>query len=243
MLIRGTCFFFVVVSLSTILSSCATPQPGSSGGRPRYELLGLLNEYGGRPLSDPFLVEDFYGSEKAAANRFEKVLREFCADESLPQNWLRVKEKKEQGGGILFGSKEITASINTSYSVSPHGGFLGERVGVLSKSTLRSASRADMLRYVAGAYIRYGDLNSAHRALFSMANNYRKMCVVVYFLQRLGCSDIRFYVADTIPAGLVLTFSPSAEVKAVTGIRREIRPDELKALFPFGPKEEKLPHL
>jgi hypothetical protein len=41
----------------------------------------------------------------------------------------------------------------------------------------------------------------------------------------------------------VVTFSPSAEVKAVTGIRREIRPDELKALFYSRLKEKKLPHL
>ncbi len=50
-----------------------------------------------------------------------------------------------------------TASINASYSVDPRYGFAGQREGILSKSALRLALRADMFRYVVETYIRYGD--------------------------------------------------------------------------------------
>jgi len=210
-----------------------------SRGNARFELLGMLDEYGGRPLDDAGSIERFYPAETAKADHFEKVLGEVCADESLPKDWLR---DKENAGHIHFIGKVIAASINSSYVADSRYGFGGDAVGVLAPSVLRSASKADMLRYIAGAYVRYGDDQSAHRAFFSAPNNGGKFCVLTDFLSRLGCDDIRFYDDQATPTGGVLTFRPSAEVKAVTGISREITPEELKALF-FNPfKEERLPH-
>jgi len=146
---------------------------------------------------------------------------------------------------ILFGSTEITAAINTSYTVDKRYGFGGQRAGVLAPKVLRSASRADMLRYVAGTYLRFGDYQSAHRAFFYAPNNFSKFCVLTDFLPRLGCSNLRFYDdTDTLsaPSVLVLTFRPSPEVEAVTGIRREVTVKELRAMDYSHLRAKKLPH-
>ncbi|EDY16884.1 hypothetical protein CfE428DRAFT_5513 [Chthoniobacter flavus Ellin428] len=242
-------FLFILAGLSFLLSASTIAQAGPPAGRARFELLGMLDEYEGRSLPDPahsapsdgFLIESFYGSEVAAANHFEKVLREFCVEESLPQNWKRLDEKETEGGHIFFGSTEITAAINTSFTADPRDPLHG----VVAAEVLRSATRADMLRYVAGAYVRFGDYQSAHRAFFHAANNFSKFCVLTDFLSRLGCRHLRFYDdtdAGTAPSILVLTFRPSLKVKAVTGIRRELTAKELKAMDYSHLKEKKLPH-
>ena len=233
-----------------IFSSCSrqgiTRSPSIPQGRPRFELLGMLDEYGGRPMNDDSFIESFYPSEAAVADHFETVLREFCADESLPKDWHRIKEA---AGHITFSGRRIAASINTSYVADARYGFGLYPVGVLARTVSKCASRADMLRYVVGAYIRYGDcdgrldnLKSDHRAFFSMANNYFKVCVLENFLSRLGCANICFYTAEnSTPSLLFLTFGPSEKVKVLTGIRREITLREMMIRNP-DLKEAKRPH-
>jgi hypothetical protein len=207
----------------------------------------MLDEYGGRPMDDASFIERFYPSEAAAADHFETVLRQFCVDESLPREWHRAKGS---AGHITFSGGRIAAAINTSYSADARYGFGLYRVGVLSRSVSRAASRPDMLRYVVGAYIRYGDCDgrlknskSAHRAFFNMANNYSKVCILVDFLSRLGCTNIRYYTSEnTVPTSSFLSFSPSPEVRALTGIRHEMTPQEIKA-WNSALKETKRPQL
>lgn len=213
-----------------------------SRGNARFELLGMLDEYGGRSLEEAAPIESFYPNETAKADHFEKVLGEFCVDEPLPKVWLRTKES---AGHIVFFGRRIAESINSSYVADARYGFGGGKVGVLAPSAVRSASKAEMLRYIAGAYVRYGDDQSAHRAFFRAANNGGKFCVLTDFLSRLGCDEIRFYddhEAETVPTSCVLTFRPSAEVKAITGVLREVAPEELKVLFSDLLKEQELPH-
>jgi hypothetical protein len=213
-----------------------------SRGKARFELLGMLDEYGGRPLDEAASIESFYPDEAAKADHFEKVLEEFCAEGSLPKDWLR---KKESAGHLDFFGRRIAESINGSYVADARYGFGLGKVGVLAPRVLRSASKEEMLRYIAGAYVRRGDYQSAHRAFFSAANNEGKFCVLTDFLSRLGCDEIRFYdnhEAEAVPTTCVLTFRPSAEVKTITGIRREVTPEELKALFSDLLKEQQLPH-
>ena len=206
----------------------------------------MLDEYESRPMDDASFIERFYPSEAAAADHFEALLREFCAHESLPKDWHRAKGS---AGHITFSGSRIAAAINTSYSAYARYGFGSYRVGVVSRSVSRSASRADMLRYVVGSYIRFGDCDgrlnnskSAHRAFFNMANNHSKVCVLVDFLPRLGCTNIRYYTSEnTVPTSSILLFSPSPEVRARTGIRHEMTPQEIK-VWNSALKEAKRPH-
>lgn len=211
----------------------------------RFELLGMLDEYGGRRLDDPDCIENFYGSEVAAAERFEKVLGEFCTAEGLPKDWHR---ETDSVGHISFTGERIAAAINTSYFEDKRYGFGLGPVGVLSSKLMRSASRAEMLRYVVGAYKRYGDahgtfqdVKAAPRAFFSTANNHSKFCVLTDFLSRLGCTHLRFYLdSGGAPSFCLLAFRPSDRVKAATGIRREITREEVRSID-SGAKQTKLP--
>lgn len=210
----------------------------------------MLDEYGGRPLDwdSGTFIERFYPAETAEAAQFERLLREFCTDESLPKDWHRTKGS---AGHITFSGSRIAAAINTSYSADAGYGYGMYQVGALSRSVSRDASRGDMLRYVTGAYFRFGDYNgrflnskSSPRAMFSMANNYSKACVLVDFLSRLGCTNVRCYDttrAMTVPTQIVLTFSPNDEVRACLGIRREMTQQELQ-VWSSDLKEAKLPH-
>ena len=164
------------------------------------------------------------------------MLREFCVEESLPPHWSITTDK---AGHIDFHGERIAASINKSYALTEHApGPTGE----LKRSVVRSATRADMLLYVTGAYMRYGDTDLWHpkgpnprRAFFSTANSGSKFRVLKHFLSRLGCTNIRLYdssEAMTIPTQSYLSFSPTDEVKAATGIRREVTREEMKVIGP-----------
>lgn len=188
-------------------------------------------------MESPSFIDRFYPSELAVAHHFEEVLREFCAEESVPTDWHRERSK---AGHITFTSRRIAALINSNYSVSVVWGFASERSGTLAPSVLESASRADMLRYVAGSYTRFGDYKgrfknskSTLRAFFLSPNSVTKFVLLRDVLVRLGCSNVRLYNdfgSNLVPTTYVLTFSPTAEVKAVTGIRHEISLPELKAM-------------
>jgi len=242
----------VTACLAIILTSCSLIPAHQAAhhpkGRARYEILGMLDEYGGRPLYDAASIESFYGNEKPAADHFEKVLGEFCAEESLPKDWRRA----DAGGGgrIEFTGTRIASAINASYTKDARAGFGLYDVGVVSASVRRAASRDDMLRYVAGAYIRYGDPDhpsgpgADRRAFINVANNYTKLSLLTDFLTRLGCTNLRYYIDDSsAPTGSLLAFTPTPEVKAATGVAREITEAEIKKWNPSLKLQTKLPHV
>jgi hypothetical protein len=181
-----------------------------SRGRTRFEVFGMLNEYASR-VPDGATIEGFYSSEvetrPAVVAHFEELLREFCGEEHLAPKY---EKKNYPQGGIAFVSPPIAEVIDKYY-----------RTGALDESVFDDASDEDLLRYVAGAYLREGDRKK--RAVLYMANAARKMRTVGVILARLGCKHVRMYSSrmKLIPTTYVLLFSPSPKVKTNLGILSE----------------------
>lgn len=228
----------LLACLALVLVSCSGPRSAHvfdpSKGHARFEVLGMLDDYMCRPLGRGSFIERFYPGEAAEADRFEKLLGEFCTEESLPAHWRRNKEKE---GHITFSGLEIAKAINSNYKAFDDGFYTHSSIGpagMLSPAVLKSATEADLLRYVTGCYARCGDhafladSKAPHRAVFSRPNCSRKFELLADVLERLGCSKIRLYHSqELIPTTLVLTFCPSQKVKESTGIRREVSAAEM----------------
>ena len=182
--------------------------PPAPPGKAKFELLGMLNEYIER-RTDGKTIEKFYGDDLPIIPHFEEVLKQFCREEHLPAEYGPM-----QGGDLT--SPAIASAIDKYY-----------RNGTLDESVFNGASEEDLLRYVAGAYLRFGD--EKKRSLFLMYNAPEKMRTVGHVLAKLGCTKIRLYDSGyhLVPTTFVLLFSPSPKVKEKLGIRAEAVPGKI----------------
>jgi hypothetical protein len=189
------------------LADVATP-----AGRAKFEIFGMLDEYGGRYM-DGSRVEGFYPSESALAEHFESLLPAFCAEEGIDGAF----EKRVDDGHTIFYSSAIAAAINRQYS---NNGLKG--------SFFDGASTDDKLRYLKGTYLRYG--YNKNIAAFCMADAPAKLHTVGVLLARLGCTHVELYsTGDTmVPTSLVLLFTPSPVVKESLGIEKVVTVSDLK---------------
>ena len=221
----------LLACFALFIVSCAGPRTvhvyDPAKGHARFEILGMLEAYMGRPLGKGDFIEN---SGPARADHFEKLLGEFCDEEGLPQHWRR---KKHRRGYYTFTGQEIAQSINRSfepfkagYYTEPPGPY-----GGLSLAVFRSATQADLLRFVLGCQSRY--CSKPDRALFNGANAGDTFIMLADALKRLGCTNIRLYLSqDLIPTSTILIFTSSKKVQDRTGIRHEVTYSEMKKLRP-----------
>ncbi|MHB1081354.1 MAG: hypothetical protein ACYC67_18300 [Prosthecobacter sp.] len=186
----------------------------------------MLQVYMGRPLGKKDFIESF---GPARADHFEKLLGEFCDEEGLPYHWRR---KKHWRGFYTFTGKEIAQAINSCFEAYKGGCYTQPPgpYGSLSPAVFRSATQADLLRFVLGCKSRYCSTN---RALFNAANGGDTFMMLADALKRLGCTNIRLYLSkDLVPTTTLLIFTPSKKVQDRTGIRHEVTYFELKRSWP-----------
>lgn len=232
---------FAVALVTLGLTACSVSRPATGpvlplipGSRARYEILGMLSEYQGRTLGADE-IESFYPSEKDGAAHFEALLREFCDQEQIPKRWRR---SKGEVGHVTFSSAKITAMLDAHYMAQGDRFWFVENGrrrpawhGTLKPSVILSASRAEQLRYVRGCHMRSGTGAPEWTALFHSANEFRKFALLAEVLRRLGCRNVKVYndyASGNVPTSYVLTFTPTVEIKALTGIQREVTPAELR---------------
>jgi len=211
--------FMVITAVVVMLAGCVhkceiAPAPLAATGHTRFEVFGMLGEYVARD-TDGIRIEEFdgyYPTETGAAAHFEKLLRAFCAEEGINPTF---DKKVGSEGDIIFFSPAIAAVIDRHYTN-----------GTLDESVFDGASDEDLLRYVAGAYLRFGD--DKKRAVIVELNAGRKLHTVGIVLSRLGCSGVKlYYTTNLVPASCVLVFSPSQRVKKRLGILKELAVSEL----------------
>ena len=218
-----------IISAAVMVSCASRHQVGIQGplnGHPRFEIFGMLDEYWGRQLADS-RIESFYPDERTAADHFEKLLSEFAKDERVPPHWRR---HVGSSGHVTFDNLAVAAAINSYYRIDPDlSTSPSTPAGTLDSKIFEGASRADMLRYIAGAYVRRGDGAGLKRSLFCDANACYKFPMLAEILRHLGCRNVILYSnagSDLIPTGYLLTFSATTEVRSALGIEREISDDE-----------------
>ena len=207
--------FMVMAFAVALLAGCVhksenVPAPLAVAGHTRFEVFGMLDEYVGR-FSDGQLIETFSGGETALAAHFERLLRAFCTEEGINPTF---DKKVGQEGCIMFFSPAIADAIDRHYTN-----------GVLDESVFDGVSDEDLLRYVAGAYLRLGD---EKKSVILGANAVQKLHTVGLVLHRLGCSGVKLYCTrDLVPTSVILVFRPSQRVKKRLGIQKEAAVSEL----------------
>ena len=202
----------ILFIMAVLLSACAhqaasTAEPVPSGSA-RYELFGLLSDdwitTAFRRQGAGRTVERFWARESRpdSVARFERVLGEVCREEGIDPHF--SKETDSQGF-VFFYSAPLATFIEHQYTD-----------GHLHREVLATASRGDLLRYVAGAYARAGDKQGAG-IIYPQSRD--KAFSVGHALKTLGCSRVRVYFCEGYPGTHIVTFSPSPLVRQSMGIR------------------------
>ena len=229
---RIACFLLTFAFLSL---SCLLITKEDGGGKeaksrhltaPMYEILGMLSEYLSRfnyytNEPHPGLIESFYPKEMKVVERFEKLLADHADITGLREHW--EKETGKQGH-VRFMSSALADVINSFYV------RIGMRYSVravyekrwvtLDPEVFASTAKDNMLRFLQGAYSRFGlpDKSSA----IMMANAPYKMETIASVLKKLDCSYVMVYVLPSIPHRYQIHFSPSLEVRESLGIQRTV---------------------
>ena len=193
-------------------------------GDARFEILGMLNEYMGRNIEGDY-IEGFFPDERSTADYFERLLRKCAVEEGLERRWIRNTGYQ---GHVTFTGAEIARFINKHYRTK-ESSFVS-----IDPRVLRTASTDQKLRYIAGAYRRYGDGTGSRRAIFSEPNACKRMTLLADVLRSVGCGNVTLYSnagSGYIPTSYILVFSPTDEVRKRTGIQRELSDKELNVLI------------
>ena len=174
-----------------------------------FEMLGMLGEYLGRhgmlDRPQPGLVEGFYPGEQALAKTFEKLVKAYRKETGLAFDH---RFEVEQSGAVRLTSPELADLVNSLY-VSQNG------FSTLDTKLLAGASREQRLRYLEGAYRRFGD---GKQNLIRMANGRAKVVAIAQVLKDLGCTDVVTHEHDGFPMSFEVTFTPTKALFERLGI-------------------------
>lgn len=210
----------VCVLFAVLLGLPAVAHAGSRGAKRRqltpamFEMLGLADEYisrfdyiTGKPR--PGLVESFYPHEIKLSQRYERLIKAHIKQSGVK---LKYTRKVHGQGHISFHSPGLAATINSFYR-------LEGKLATLDHRHLFKASRKNQLRYLKGAYARYGRDASN---LFAMANATYKVTTIGRLLKKLGCTRVEVYTTRTLPTGTDVFFVPGKRLARELGITRNL---------------------
>jgi len=220
---------FLCLSLLTLGGNEAVAQASASEvGRPLFELLGMMTE---RFSPRPGGTETFGGGD-TTSDHFEAILREYCDRLGIEAD---IQNELFPERHLIEIRSPTIALIEEKFFRSPPDG-----VGplYLDKTVFADATDQDLLRYVRGAYLRYGmDGVTASFAMggLAAANKLREVGLV---LSRLGCTDVRLYQTNLnwFGGGFRLLFEPSEIVARAIGAREKMTIEQVaeKGQVPLG---------
>jgi hypothetical protein len=147
------------------------------------EMLGMAAEYisrfdhwSGKPR--PGHVESFYPHEIKLAAAYEKLIAAYQKESGLR---LTYRRKEGPHGHVHLGSDQLSTIINSFY-------VLKNKLATLDRKLILSSSKVCRLRYVTGAYARYGDKG---RNVIRMANAGQKVETIGHVLGHHGVLQTR----------------------------------------------------
>lgn len=216
------CLTILTIIISAFFSNAASLQEAKPSWNekhltePMFEILGLLGEYISRfspytgvPMPD--LIERFYPNEIEKADRLEALLGEHAVITGLKKDWRREIGKQ---GHVWLYSQAWSAIVNSFYVK------VEKKTATLDAGIFDRATQAEMLRFLRGAYARYGSKDKGSTIL--MANAPYKVTTISLVLKKLGCTAIAIYRTYRMPNLFQAHFNPSPAVKEFLGIERTV---------------------
>ena len=169
------------------------------------EYISRFNYYNGKPR--PGFVEHFYPGESKLADVYQKLINDYRQESGA-----KFSCKRKDDGHVQFGSAVLAGIINSFYKTV-------DKLATLDIKHLMGADRECRLRYLLGAYRRYGKDKSN---VISMANAAHKIETIAAVLKKVGCPSAAQYFTETIPTGNYVFFEPSKEISKLLGVENVI---------------------
>ena len=188
-----------------------------------YLVLGFLTEFPyGRMIfdGDVDFVEFANAAPPEAQAWFTRQLDALARERQVAPATL---ESDERLGWPVLRSHALAALINGCYADVRSEGMRdaegrAARHMYASRAMFRDSSKAQILSYLAGAFVRDGKDNA-----FDIAMADHKVDVVAGLLEKLGCSDLTVtYRPGWVPRVHCLRYKPTAEVEAWLARAREL---------------------
>ncbi len=225
-------FFTAAIFMAACLVNASAVPGAESRARerhltgPMYEILGMLSEYTSRfdcytGEPHPGLVEMFYPAELDLADRFEKLLAAHAQITGMKRDWRRKIGKQ---GHVSFLSSLWANALNSFY-VRVGKRWAGSSAveknwATLDPAIFSNASKEDRLRFLQGAYSRYGSKDKS--SAIEMANASFKVETIAGVLKKLACAHVTIFVLPLLPHGYRVHFDPSPAVRERLGIQRTV---------------------
>jgi hypothetical protein len=196
--------------LVTPAATTETADISEQKGRNIFFLLGTLDEYMGRDITDGGeLVEMFYPFEHLLAYIFLAYLKQVNREQNINCE-IRI-EKIDQGHFRII-SQEMNRLLNSFYRFAEEKGNW-DHLTHLDYEPFEGRDRTLKLAYLAGAYLRYGMAMDGYR--ISVANTPLKALLVSRLLQEIGCEGVSTaHHPDYILSPTSVSFEPSEELMA-----------------------------
>ncbi len=186
-----------------------------------FEILGMLQEYSGRRLSDE-QVEFFFYNESKAAAAFAATIVAYEKEVGIS-----FAVRQIEGDRIEFRSKSLSRLLNSFYKKAENRSWY-----TVNRASLDSATPARKRRFVAGVYKRFGVSSPKRQSLVRVVNAFEKAETVAHVLKTLGCPEAAVYTTPTIPVSCYVRFVPTKELKALLQIEMVLTESELKEAHP-----------
>ena len=215
-------------TLAILAPLLAVLTPALADARPKLtpamcEMLGMADEYisrfdywDGKPR--PNLVESFYPHEGKLAAAYEKLIAAYKKESGAKLTHKRIVGPQ---GHITIASNTLDKIINGFY-------VQKDKIATLDPKLILGASRACQLRYVKGAYARYGDQG---RNAMRMANAGMKVETLGLVLKKLGCKKAAVFTTETIPTGTMVFFEPGGAIERALPVTKRLSQAEYQKVW------------
>jgi hypothetical protein len=186
-----------------------------------YAVLGFLDEYSGRYVSEDNLIERFYPNETEKARIFQKYLLRLIQEYQLRPDLRSVVSDE----CTCFYSKELAQLINSYYlthyltgkdengnpAYTRGQGFIRQNAGLISVEIFPPDDRESKFSFLIGAFQRYSQKG---RNIFQFANAHHKAKLVQQLLVDVGSSQVVFVYSppDCVPCVYGVAFEPTIEL-------------------------------
>jgi hypothetical protein len=186
-----------------------------------YAVLGFLDEYAGKYVSEDDLIERFYPNEIEKARIFEQYLLCLIQEYQLQPDLRSVVSDQF----THFYSKELAQLINSFYltyyltgkdengnpAYTKGQGFIRQNAGLISIEIFPPNDREAKFSFLIGTFQRYGQKG---RNIFQFANAHHKAKLVQQLLVDVGSSQVVFVYSppDCAPCVYDVAFEPTAEL-------------------------------
>ena len=212
------CALILICVLLTGIQGPVQADELSNGGRTKFEIFGMMNEYLMTCASfDGETIERFDSGEVDAAARFKELLPAYCKEEGIAQGFI---SQASSDGSVTFISPIIARSIRSHYEE----GVFGHGTGALKESEFANASNLDLLRYLRGVYFR-NNYKAAEVILAANASSETHHAGVI--LSKMGCTGVRIYVNESVPNTFALIFSPTPKLRKFLGIKNTVMLEDM----------------